>query len=373
MDFDLSEEQAELQRTVRTVLEEQCPLSLVREVVENGSTVDQPWKSATELGWTAVTVPEAFGGLGLGFEELGLMVEEHGRALAPGPFVATTTQFQPVIREAGSVAQQEQFLSAIAAGELTGALAIGNENGTGLVVDASLAAFPEGDGFRLDGQRCFVLDGSTADELLAVARIASGDGVGLFVVPRDAVKVEKLESLDASRPLVTLSFENVAVGPDRILGTPGESAEALERALDEARVALALETVGACQALLDITVAHAKQRIQFGRPIGSFQAVQHKCADMLLAVEKARALAYFAMMTIGEDDARRRLAASMAKAAAGDCQRLVTQDAIQIHGGMGFTWECDVHLFVKRAKTNAALLGSAAEHRARIADLLEAG
>jgi alkylation response protein AidB-like acyl-CoA dehydrogenase len=176
--------------------------------------------------------------------------------------------------------------------------------------------------------------------------------------------------VDTSRPLVHLRFEDVSVGADRTLGSPGASAEALERALDVARVALALETVGVCQALLDKSVAYARQRIQFDRPIGSFQAIQHKCADMLVAVEKARAVAYFAMMTIGEDDPRRRLAASMAKSAAGDCQRLLCKEAIQIHGGTGYTWECDVHLFVKRAKTDAALLGSAADHRARVATLL---
>jgi alkylation response protein AidB-like acyl-CoA dehydrogenase len=369
MDFDLSEEQAELQRTVREVLARECPLTRVREMLDSASGAAQPWKSARELGWTAITVPEDQGGLGLGFEELGLVVEEHGGAL-PGPFVATTTQFLPLVREAGGEEQKQRFLGAVAAGELSGALAVAAAEGSGLRPDAALIARRDGDGYRLDGYRPFVLDGESADELAVVAWVEEGDGVGLFVVPRDAVKTQRLVSLDATRPLATLRCENVRVGPDRILGTPGRCAELLDRALDEARVALALETVGACQMLLDLSVAHAKQRVQFDRPIGAFQAIQHKCADMLVALEKARATAYYAMMTIGEDDPRRRLAASMAKAAAGDCQRLLCKEAIQIHGGVGFTWECDVHLFVKRAKTGEALLGTTHQHRARIAELL---
>jgi len=163
----------------------------------------------------------------------------------------------------------------------------------------------------------------------------------------------------------------VRVGPDRVLGTPGASADALGRALERATVAAALECVGACQTLLEMTIEHAKNRRQFGQPIGAFQAIQHKCADMFVQVEKARATAYFAMMAVAEDDPRRGLAASMAKAAASDCAGLVCKEGIQIHGGMGYTWESDVQLFVKRAKTLDALFGTGRAHRRRIADLLE--
>jgi alkylation response protein AidB-like acyl-CoA dehydrogenase len=366
MNFELSEQQAELQRSVRQVLAEQCPIALVREVVENGASCEQPWKSAIALGWSGINVPESCGGLGLGFEELGLVVEEHGRVLAPGSFVATTTWFTPLLREAGSAAQQERFLSAVVAGECAGTVAVEG-------APASVSARRRSDGWLLDGARGPVLDGDRADEVIVVAEVEPGDGIGLFIVPRESLRSEPLASLDASRPLSHLRFDGVTVPADRVLGRPGACEELLERALDEARVALALEIVGACSTLLDACVSHAKHRIQFDQPIGAFQAVQHKCADMFVQVEKARATCYFAMMTLAEDDPRRRLAASMAKAAAGDAQRLVAKEAIQIHGGIGFTWECDVQLYVRRLKTAEVLLGNTAHHRARIANLLLSG
>jgi alkylation response protein AidB-like acyl-CoA dehydrogenase len=371
MDFEISEEQQELVDSVRTVLERECPTALVRDIVENGSRPEQPWKSARELGWTAIALPEELDGLGLGFESLGLVVEQHGRALAPGPFLATVTQFLPLVREAGSLEQRQRFAAAAGAGELTGALAVDHGLAAQHGIGEALRARRDGSGWVLEGTRSFVLDGDVADEVAVAARVDEGDGVGLFVVPRGAAKAQRVVSLDASRPLAHLRFEGVRVDADRALGVPGRGAAALGRALEEATVAQALEMVGTCESLMQLAIEHARNRRQFDQPIGAFQAIQHKCADMFVQVEKARATCYFAMMAIGEEDARRALGASMAKAAAGDCQRLVCKEGIQIHGGMGFTWEADVHLFVKRAKTGEALLGTAAQHRARIADLLE--
>ncbi len=370
MDFDLTETQRELRDSVREVLAERCPPSLARTLFEGGDAPAEPWRSAVELGWTGIAVAEEHGGLGLGFAELGLVLEEHGRALAPGPFLATTAHFAPLVREAGDAAQRERFLAPLARGELRGALAVAGPRSSGIAPDGSLRAERQGAGYRLSGLRSFVLDGATADEIALAARIDEGDGVALFVVPRTALRAEPLVALDPSRPLARLAFDGVEVGPERVLGEPGRSGAALARALDEALVALALDVVGTCQRLFEITVDHARQRHQFGRPIGAFQAIQHKCADCLLAIEKARATAYFAMMTIAEDDPRRSLAASMAKAAAGDCQRLICKEGIQIHGGMGFTWESDVQLYVKRAKSSGHLLGTGTEHRQRVADLL---
>lgn len=371
MDFEPGAECDALVAAVRSALAQECPLDLVRRQVETGVRSEQPWKLAVSLGWPGVAVPESCGGAGLSAVELGLIIEQHGEKLATGPLLTTTTQFLPCILEAGSEEQKRRFAGAAARGEKTGTLAVSGQSGRGLAPDDSLRARPDGaGGYVLEGERHFALEAGHVDEIVSVARVDEGDGIGLFAVPRRSVEVEPQESLDASRELSRLRYHGVCVGPERVLGTPGRSAAALERALDCARVGLALEITGSCRGLFDLALDYAKQRVQFDQPIGSFQAVQHKCADMFVALQKARAVCLFALMTLAEDDPRRRLAASMAKAAAGDCQALVCKEAIQIHGGTGFTWECDVHLFVKRAKTAAALLGTAAEHRARIADLL---
>jgi alkylation response protein AidB-like acyl-CoA dehydrogenase len=371
MDFEITPEQQDLIDSVRSVLAHECPTALVRDVVENDAAPEQPWKSARELGWTSIDLPEALGGLELGFTALGLVIEQHGCRIAPGPFLATVTQFLPLVCEAGGPDQLARFAAPAGAGELTGALAIDHGSAAELAPGDALRARRDRDAWILEGERRYVLDGDRADEIAVCARVDAGDGVALFVVPQGAAKAERVVALDASRPLAHLRFDGVRVEPERVLGTPGASARALGRALERATLAAALECVGTCQTLLEITLEHAKNRRQFDQPIGAFQAIQHKCADMFLQVEKARATGYFAMMALAEDDPRRSLAASMAKAAASDCQRLVCKEAIQIHGGIGFTWESDVHLFVKRAKTLEALFGTGGQHRQRIAELLE--
>lgn len=370
MDFEITPEQQDLVASVRAVLTHECPPTVARDIVEHGSAPEQPWKSAHELGWTAIDLPERLGGLELGFTALGLVVEQHGRFVAPGPFLATVTQFLPLLCEAGNPEQLERFARPAGAGERTGALALDHGCAPEHRPGEQLRARRDGDGWILDGECAFVLGGDLADEVAVVARTDEGDGVGLFVVPRGAFGSQRVVALDASRPLARLRFAGVRVESGRVLGRPGESAAAFGRATERATVAAALECTGACQALLDMTVEHAKQRRQFDQPIGAFQAIQHKCADMFVQIEKARSTSYFAMMAIAEDDTRRTLAASMAKAAASDCQRLVCKEAIQIHGGMGYTWESDVQLFVKRAKTLEALFGTGEAHRRRIADLL---
>jgi alkylation response protein AidB-like acyl-CoA dehydrogenase len=370
MDFEVTPEQQELVDSVRSVLAQECPPALVRDVVENGSAPEQPWKSARELGWTGIDLPEGLGGLELGFTTLGLVVEQHGCRIAPGPFLATVTQFLPLVCEAGAPDQLERFARPAGAGELRGALAVDHGRAAEHDPGAGLRARRDGDAWILDGERSTVLDGDVADEIAVAARVGEGDGVGLFVVPQRAAVARRVVALDQSRPLAHLRFDAVRVEPDRVLGTPGASARALGRALERATVAAALECVGTCRTLLEMTLAHARSRRQFDRPIGAFQAVQHKCADMFVQLEKARATGYFAMMALAEDDPRRALAASMAKAAASDCQRIACKEGIQIHGGMGYTWESDVQLFVKRAKTLEALFGTGRAHRRRIADLL---
>jgi alkylation response protein AidB-like acyl-CoA dehydrogenase len=261
---------------------------------------------------------------------------------------------------------------------VTGTLAVA-EGGRWTVdaVDATATRGP--DGWTLAGTKSHVLDGATAHELAVVAR--APDGIGVFLVPGSAagdgaVWAEPLAVMDPTLPLATVVLDGVAVGDDRVLVAPGSTVdgrtpeEAIEGAVQEATAMLALSTVATCRAIFEATVAYAKDREQFGRPIGSFQAVKHRLADCYLAVERAHALAWFAVATVAEDDPRRAVATSMAKAAAGDCQRLLTRDGLQLHGGIGFTWEHDLHLLLKRALTGELLLGTSAQHRARLAVLL---
>jgi alkylation response protein AidB-like acyl-CoA dehydrogenase len=372
--LEFTAEQDELRDGVRTVLTGECPMSLVREVVEKGTTADALWRRMVELGWPALTVARDAGGLGMGPVELAVVVEELGRAVAPGPFVPTVSQFAPVVAEAGSPEQQRRFLGAIAAGELTGTLALVEAPGSIDPASVTATAEPDGAGFVLHGTKPMVVEAAAADEIAVVARLpgSSGDdGVGAFVVPRADTGVEPVDALDPTRTLARITLDGVRVDSDRVLGEPGPAtATAIRRAVELAVTALAIEIVGAAQAIFDVTLTYAKEREQFGVPIGSFQAIKHKFADMLIALERARATAYFATLTIVEDDDRRALAASMAKAAAGDCAALLAKEGIQIHGGIGYTWEHDMHLYVRRVKSSSLLLGNAAQHRARVADLI---
>ena len=374
MHLEFTTEQDELRDGVRAMLARECPMSLVREVVEKGTTPDALWSQMVELGWPALTVPEPAGGLGMGTVELAVVVEELGRVLAPGPFVPTVTQFAPVVAEAGSPEQQERFLGGIAAGELTGTLALVEKSGSIDAGHVTTTATPDGDGFVLEGAKEMVVEASTADEIAVIARTPGthgDDGVGAFVASRADVRLDPVDALDATRPLARVALDGVRIGADRALGDPGPAtAAAVRRAVEVAATALAVETVGAAQAIFDITLAYAKQREQFGAPIGSFQAIKHKFADMLVALERARATSYFAALTIAEDDGRRALATSTAKAAAGDCAALLAKEGIQIHGGIGYTWEHDMHLYVRRVKSSSLLFGNAAQHRARVADLI---
>ncbi len=374
MELEFTAEQEELRDGVRGMLARECPISLVRALVEDGAPTDGLWNQMVELGWPALTVPEQFGGLGLGPVELAVVIEELGRVLAPGPFIPTVTQFVPVILELGTPEQQEHFLPGVAEGTHTGTLAL-TEPGSG-VDPASIQATAEQDGdtWLLRGVKDGVLGAPAVEEVVVTARVVGtegDDGIVAFVVPTIDLDVHPVHGLDATRPLATITLDGAAVPDERRLGAPGPAtAAALRRAIQHGVVGLSLEAVGTCQTIFDITLEYAKQREQFGVPIGSFQAVKHKLANMLVALERARATGYFGALTLAEDDDRRAIAASTAKVAASDCQRLLAQDGIQILGGIGYTWEHDMHLYARRVKTDAQLLGTTAEHRARIGDLL---
>jgi alkylation response protein AidB-like acyl-CoA dehydrogenase len=366
MDFELTPDQVELQSAARSILDKECPPAVVRRAAEAGEGGDALWATLCGLDWPGLALPEDLGGLGSSWVEQAVVLEELGRAAAPGPFLATVTQFAPALLEAGSSEQHKRWISLVAAGELTGALAVDEGAGTWSADDVHATATTDAGGYRLAGTKRFVVDGATADEIVVAARL---DGeLALFVVPGDAVIAEELAPIDATTRHADLDLDGVRVDADRVLAV-GSADDALRRTLEEAATAVAISTVGTCQRILDMVVAYVKEREQFGVPIGSFQAVKHKLVDMYRDVERARALGYFAALCIAEGDERRPLAAAMAKASAGECQQRVVQDGLQLFGGIGYTWENDLHLYLRRAKVGELHLGSAAHHRQRVAAL----
>jgi len=365
MDYEFTEDQLALREAARSLLDAACPPSLVRSVHEGTGDGATLWRTLVEHDWPAVGLPEDAGGLGLGYLEAAILVEELGRLAAPSPYLATVTQLVPALREAGTTF----LLGEIASGAVTGSLAVA-EDGRWEPEAGVTAARRDGSTWVLDGAKTHVVDVTTATELAVVAR---GDvGLGLFLVPASAVRCSTPQQLDPTLPVSAVTLQKVGVEGERVLIEPGDPrAElAITRVLEEATTAVALSTVATSRAIFEMTLQYAKDREQFGRPIGSFQAIKHRLAECYLAVERASALAWFAALTIAEDDDRRATATAMAKAAAGECQQLLTRDGLQLHGGVGFTWEHDLHFLLKRAMAGNLLFGNAVTHRARLAHLM---
>ena len=367
MELDFTSDQEELRSSVRSFLDKECPIAVVRAVVETGATPDKLWASMVELDWPALAVPEENGGVGLSVVETAVVAEELGRAVVPGPLLPTMTQFAPIVREVGGAEQRQRFLSAVAAGALKGALAVADHPRGWTLLDVTMTAERVEGGWVLHGTKRGVVASDDVDEIAVVAR--AGDGWGVYVVPGSEVGLTPMHAIDASRPLSAATFDQVVVPDDRALGEPGSAAATtgITRALQEATVALALETVGACDALFQMVLTYVKDRQQFGVPVGSFQAIKHKMSDLFVALERARSLCYYAVAAIDEDTPARATAVSMAKAASDDCRRTVCRDVLQTFGGIGFTWEHDCHLFMKRAESSGALFGGAAEHSLAVA------
>jgi len=368
MDLELSADEAALADTVRDVLDGIAPPAVVRSVFEDGDDGAGVWRQMVDLDWPGLAIDEDHGGVGMGFIELAIVAEHLGRTLAPGPFLATTTQFVPAVQELGAGDLRSQVLRGVAAGETTGSLALA-ERGSWRPSAVRARATEADGGWALEGRKEAVVHGATVDELVVIAR---GDaGLGAFLVPRADLRVEAREVLDPTLPVADLVLDGVTVPADRVLAVPAPTVEAgLARAVEQATVALAMATTATCRRIFDDTLAYAKEREQYGRPIGSFQALKHRLADMYLAVERAASVSWFAALTIAEDDPRRHEAASIAKAAAGECQRLVVGDGLQLHGGIGMMWEHDLHFFLKRAKAGDALFGGSTEHRSLLAEQL---
>ena len=367
MQFGLTETQQTLKNTVRKFLAAECPLAEVRKQMETQTAFDGAlWRKIAEQGWTGIIFPEEYGGFGMGMVEMAATLEEMGRALLPGPFSSTVLAAGSLIEAAGNDGQKKKYLSAICRGEAKASVALLEDSASWSPDAVQMKAA----GLTLNGRKLFVPDAAVADFLIVVARM---DGnLALFVVPANApgLRITNLPAMDATRKLYEVTFDNVAA---ELLAQGSHARTALDRALDIATVGLVAEMTGGMQRLLEITVEYAKTRKQFGRAIGEFQAVQHQCADMLVYTESSRSAAYYAAYAIQEGIPEARLAVSVAKAYASDAYREVGNRAIQIHGGMGFTWENDVHLFYRRAKASEVAYADAGFHRERVAKFVVDG
>jgi len=380
MDFGFSQEQELLRQTARSFLEKECPSTFVRRMMDDpAGTTGELWTKLAELGWLGLIYPEAYGGVGLGQVDLTVVLEEMGRAVMAGPYFSTVLLGGLAVLEAGSAAQKEAWLPKITAGEARATLALTEESARWDAAGVELGAKPGKDGgFLLSGTKLFVPDGHTADLLVVAARTARATkadpqhGISLFLVPAHAkgVSATLLPTMDQTRKLAEVTLRRVEVGPDALLGPVHGGWAPLARVLDRATVALCAEMCGGAQRVLDLCTEYAKVRVAFGKPIGAYQAVKHKCADMLVAIENAKSITYYAAWAVDEGVPEAPLAASMAKAYVSDAYRKVAGDGIQIHGGIGFTWEHDLHLYFKRAKGSEVTFGDATQHRERVAQLI---
>ena len=374
MNFAFTEEQLELREMARAFLAEFSGPEQVRAVMETTEGFDpKVWEQlAGELGWTAVAIPEEYGGLGLTYVELVALVEVMGEALLGSPFFATVCLAANAILEAGSDAQKSALLPGIAEGTTRAALAVTEPNARVGADGIEATARRDGQDYVLSGTKHFIVDGHTADLIVIAAREEGStgtDGISLFAVPGDTPGLgrEALPTMDATRRLATIRLEDVRVGPETLLGEAGAAWPALRTAHDLGAVALAAEQVGGAQRCLDMAVEYSKEREQYGRPIGSFQALKHTMADMMVDVEAARSAVYYAACAAAERTDNLPAVAAMAKAVASDAYTRCSGDALQIFGGVGFTSEYDIHLYFKRARSSASLLGDAAYHRERVA------
>ena len=371
MNFAFSEEQDQLREAVRRFLEAKSPSTEVRRLMDTTEGYDPAvWtQMAQELGLQSLHIPEEHGGQGFTFVELAIVLEEMGRVLLCAPYFSTVVLAADAIMNAGTDDQQGKLLPGIASGETIATLAFTEPNGKWDASGIEMVAKGSGDSYTLDGTKMFVLDGHTANLVVVAARLegTSGeDGISFFAVDGDAAGLTRtpLSTMDQTRKQAKLEFSGVPATP---IGTPGQAWSALSKTLDQAAVAIANESVGGAQKVLDMSVEYAKVRVQFGRPIGSFQAIKHKCADMLLEVESGKSAAYYAAWAAAEDNDELPVAASLAKAYCSDAYFHAASENIQIHGGIGFTWEHDAHLYFKRAKSSEILLGDATYHRELLA------
>ena len=374
MDFGLSAEQELLQNTAREFLSQECPPGLVRELYDDpkGFSPELHRKTA-ELGWTGLLIPEAHGGLGLGMLDMAVLLEEIGRAVVPGPFVFSSVLTTLGLVQAGSSAQRETWLPRLAAGQAIGTLAFLEADDRLDARGVRLKAKKTKHGYVLSGTKMFVPFAEVADVLLVVARTSgkAEQGVSLFLVERQTpgLSLTPLDIVDQTRRVYRVEFQQVAVPKTALLGKKDKGWKIVARLLDAACVALAADSLGGAQKALELAVEYTKTRTQFNRPIASFQALKHMAAEMASDIEPARSLVWYAAYAFDALPAEAARAAALAKARLSDVYARTTNRAVQMHGGIGFTWEHDMHFWFKRAKWNEFAFGDATYHRERLARL----
>jgi alkylation response protein AidB-like acyl-CoA dehydrogenase len=375
MNLSFSDEQEQLRDSVRQFLEAKSPSVDVRRLMDTEDGFDPGvWDQMSgELQLQGLHIPEEFGGQGFTFVELGIVLEEMGRALLCSPYFSTTVLAANAILNAGTAEQCSELLPGIASGNTIATLAFTEPNGSWEAAGIELQARQARNAYVLDGCKSFVIDGHLADLIIVAGRLEGTQGehgISLFTVDGNASGLSRtsLPTMDQTRKQARFDFQEVQARP---LGDLGRGWPCLARTLDQAAVALSNEMVGGAQKVLEMSVDYAKTRVQFGRPIGSFQAIKHKCTDMLVEVEAAKSAAYYAASIAADDTEELPLAASMAKAYCSDAYFHCAAENIQIHGGLGFTWEHDAHLYFKRAKSSQLLFGDSTFHRELVAQYLE--
>ncbi len=380
MHFDFTEEQRLFRDASRKFLDAECPVTFVRRMMEEEKPFDAAfWKKLTELGWTGMLIPETYGGVEGTLTDMIVVAEEIGRAVMPGPFYATAVTGAEILSLAGNAEQKGHYLSRVAEGDHLMTLAV-LESEAGLQ-SSRISAFAERGrgGFTLNGEKRFVPDAHTSDTIIVAARTCHGTirdrGISLFLVDRAAegMRIEQMPSVDMSRRICRVVMDNVIVDEDRLLGEIDGGWPIIDRAMELTHVPMCCELVGLAEKALEMVVEYLKVRVQFDRPIGTFQALQHRCADLMVGMELGKSLAYYACYASEKDLPDAPVALAMAQAYCSEMARHTMSEGIQLFGGIGFTWEHDLHLYQRRAISLSLNMGSTEEHRERVAEAFMGG
>jgi alkylation response protein AidB-like acyl-CoA dehydrogenase len=378
MDLRFTKDQEQILKEARNFLKKECPMDYVRDMFEDEKGfIDKVWSKMADLGWMGIRIPEEYEGIGLDLLDLCLIIEEMGRALVPGPFFSTVALAAEMLIEAGSKAQKQTYLTKIATGDMRGTLALMEPDGGADPSYIHMTAEKDGEGYALKGTKLFVPDAHTSDFIICTARTGKGDdpekGVTLFLVDAKTpgLSITSLKTMDGTRKQCEVQYNGVKVSVDNIVGKADNGWAPLQKVISRALVCLCAENTGAAQRSMEIAVDYAKERHQFGVPIGAFQAIKHKCADMLPGVEGSRSLLYYSAWAQDEEDpVTASIAAASAKTFSSNALRDIATDTIQVLGGVGFTWEYDVHFYMKRAKANQVALGDNAYYWEEISKML---